>query len=499
MNNVESGKRQNSAGWLIELKRIGGLFEWRLPFVSAKQRLMRQGVRYLSCAIPVDLTYWHFKFLFLRRKVNGYLENVTVKGVSGWAVNKEEAGEPVRVRVLVGKKVLTEAETHIPRPDVERVLSVGPGEYGFNVSVAIPSDKIGEVSAEAFDGAQWKRLKNTSSEVNSMLKKSRGYQSFDEKGASDSHGKLKKLRLSDITAGKDKDTPLKGKSVLDIGCNEGFFCIEAVRQGATRVLGIDYSQKFVDLAKARCPEAEFRKATWWEIPNEKFDVIFFLSAIHYEPEQKKLLTKLLDHLTPEGVLVLECGVAPGTGQGAWRTIIRGDGEKRYPYRDYLFNVLLSDYATRTLGSSVTQSGDPIPRMVFHCRPRKTTAVLVAALPYSGKTTLVRSIKNKGFDTYSTDMALNALITDQLLRKKNIATILHDEFGKNVPINLGKVGKYVADNNLASEFVDYIISEFPLEAETFFIEGAILVYEAVRTELTEKLKARGVRVWNMNLS
>jgi tRNA (mo5U34)-methyltransferase len=42
---------------------------------------------------------------------------------------------------------------------------------------------------------------------------------------------------------------LTGKSVLDIGCNGGFYSIEMKRRGASRVLGIDFDEDY--LAQAR--------------------------------------------------------------------------------------------------------------------------------------------------------------------------------------------------------------------------------------------------------
>ena len=43
---------------------------------------------------------------------------------------------------------------------------------------------------------------------------------------------------------------LSGKSVLDIGCNAGFYSLEMKRRGAERVLGIDFDERY--LAQARC-------------------------------------------------------------------------------------------------------------------------------------------------------------------------------------------------------------------------------------------------------
>src|SRR5688500_13789095 len=42
---------------------------------------------------------------------------------------------------------------------------------------------------------------------------------------------------------------LRGKTVLDIGCNGGFYSIEMKRRGADRVVGIDFDEKY--LAQAR--------------------------------------------------------------------------------------------------------------------------------------------------------------------------------------------------------------------------------------------------------
>ena len=42
---------------------------------------------------------------------------------------------------------------------------------------------------------------------------------------------------------------LTGKTVLDIGCNAGFYAMEMKRRGAARVLGVDFDEDY--LAQAR--------------------------------------------------------------------------------------------------------------------------------------------------------------------------------------------------------------------------------------------------------
>ena len=202
------------------------------------------------------------------------------------------------------------------------------------------------------------------------------YQSFDDaRGGSKSAEKLAALRLKLLPNAHSAATPLRGLKVLDIGCNEGFFCGEALRQGASRVVGVDQSKNFLDRAKLRFPEARFMRTSWWALPDEKFDVILFLSAIHYEPNQRALLEKLAQHLTPTGVLVLECGVVQGQSK-TWHAVKRADDIRRYPTFPMLLRELLRPYAGRLMGSSVLQGGDPVPRYVLHCPLRKSMALIV---------------------------------------------------------------------------------------------------------------------------
>src|SRR5437868_6926914 len=42
---------------------------------------------------------------------------------------------------------------------------------------------------------------------------------------------------------------LRGKSVLDIGCNAGFYSIEMKKRGAERVLGIDFDETYLEQAR----------------------------------------------------------------------------------------------------------------------------------------------------------------------------------------------------------------------------------------------------------
>jgi tRNA (mo5U34)-methyltransferase len=80
---------------------------------------------------------------------------------------------------------------------------------------------------------------------------------------------------------------LRGCSVLDIGCNAGFYSLEMKRRGADRVLGIDYDDRY--LAQARFAsevsnlDIEYRRMSVYEVGElrEKFDIVLFLGVLYH--------------------------------------------------------------------------------------------------------------------------------------------------------------------------------------------------------------------------
>jgi tRNA (mo5U34)-methyltransferase len=80
---------------------------------------------------------------------------------------------------------------------------------------------------------------------------------------------------------------LTGKTVLDIGCNGGFYSIEMKRRGAARVLGIDSEPYY--LAQARFAaetcglDIEFREMSVYDVGllEEKFDIVLFMGVLYH--------------------------------------------------------------------------------------------------------------------------------------------------------------------------------------------------------------------------
>jgi SAM-dependent methyltransferase len=80
---------------------------------------------------------------------------------------------------------------------------------------------------------------------------------------------------------------VRDQTVLEIGCDTGFFPLYAALCGASRATGVDRNRHA--LAKAerarrimRMPQVEFRCGTIPDLDlDAKYDTVFFLSAIHY--------------------------------------------------------------------------------------------------------------------------------------------------------------------------------------------------------------------------
>ncbi len=80
--------------------------------------------------------------------------------------------------------------------------------------------------------------------------------------------------------------PLDGQSVLDVGCSLGYFCFEARRHGAGRVVGLDFDSS--NLRKAQIlseileQPVEFRLADLDHGPiGEQFDHVLCLNVLHH--------------------------------------------------------------------------------------------------------------------------------------------------------------------------------------------------------------------------
>jgi tRNA (mo5U34)-methyltransferase len=96
---------------------------------------------------------------------------------------------------------------------------------------------------------------------------------------------------------------LSGRTVLDVGCNAGFYSIEMAKRGAARVLGIDSDARY--LAQARFAaevlgfNIEFRQLSVYDVGQlgEQFDLVLFMGVLYHLRYPLLALDLLHEHVT----------------------------------------------------------------------------------------------------------------------------------------------------------------------------------------------------------
>lgn len=119
---------------------------------------------------------------------------------------------------------------------------------------------------------------------------------------------------------KNHINPLKNKSILDVGCGNGYHCWRMLGEGARFVLGIDPSQKFlaqfaIIQKYLKTPNCHLLPLGIEEMPedmgNDGFDSIFCMGVLYHRKSPINLILHLKNLLNRNGQLILETLVVDG--------------------------------------------------------------------------------------------------------------------------------------------------------------------------------------------
>jgi tRNA (mo5U34)-methyltransferase len=98
---------------------------------------------------------------------------------------------------------------------------------------------------------------------------------------------------------------LTGKSVLDIGCNAGFYAMEMKRRGAKRVLGLDSMDEYLRQARFAAEvnelDIEFRKLSVYDVGSlgERFDIVIFMGVLYHLRHPLLALDLIHEHVADD--------------------------------------------------------------------------------------------------------------------------------------------------------------------------------------------------------
>jgi tRNA (mo5U34)-methyltransferase len=122
---------------------------------------------------------------------------------------------------------------------------------------------------------------------------------------------------------------LTGRTVLDIGCNAGFYSLEMKRRGASRVLGIDTDESYLRQARFAAQvegvDIEFRRLAVWDVASlrETFDLVIFMGVLYHLRHPLLALDLIHEHVARDLML--------------FQSMQRGSREILDPEPDYDFN------------------------------------------------------------------------------------------------------------------------------------------------------------------
>ncbi len=122
---------------------------------------------------------------------------------------------------------------------------------------------------------------------------------------------------------------LRGKTVLDIGCNAGFYAFEMKRRGAVRVVAIDTDERYLEQARLASRvlglEIELHGLDVYRVAElrERFDLVIFMGVLYHLRHPLLALDRLHDHVVGDRLL--------------FQSMVRGPAEVPHVAPDYPFS------------------------------------------------------------------------------------------------------------------------------------------------------------------
>ena len=269
---------------------------------------------------------------------------------------------------------------------------------------------------------------------------------------------------------------LKGKRVLDVGCNEGMMCQLAAEQGAN-VLGIDINRDVIKQAKENFPHLNFECLSAEKMYGN-YDIIIASAVLHYLDLDKTfaIFSRCVKQVICDIWLhPSEVPIFALTTRGIY-----------IPSMSAFMHIASKYFSTIDL-IGPSHSPDDSERFIFHLSnplPNPPSAVIIYGIGDSGKSTLSRTYFNHSI-----------LRTDDIFfawKEAHIHLMLSISFFSDM-----LRAKYL------SNYLEFCTKEItnwlmPRLNHDIVIEGYDLCYEDYRTNVIDLLKSHNYKITEISL-
>lgn len=98
--------------------------------------------------------------------------------------------------------------------------------------------------------------------------------------------------------------PMEGKTAIDIGCGPGHYSIALAKNGAKKIIGIDFSKEMIKIAKANVSlsqvseKCQFIVEDVYNYTSDKFNYSIVMGVMDYIRDTEKMVEKVIS-LTKE--------------------------------------------------------------------------------------------------------------------------------------------------------------------------------------------------------
>jgi SAM-dependent methyltransferase len=119
--------------------------------------------------------------------------------------------------------------------------------------------------------------------------------------------------------------PLDSATVLDVGCGPGHYAVELAKSGAAEVIGIDFSQTMIDLARRNAAKENLENRCRFQCADfllfqaeKKFDFVILMGLMDYVADARSIVEKAVSLATRKALF----SFPDAKGVLAWQRRIR---------------------------------------------------------------------------------------------------------------------------------------------------------------------------------